>query len=160
MKIDFPLLKLSSIVIPISDKLRMSITNQKDRALSKEVSNEMSNILPYLILGLLAGILSGLIGIGGGIIIVPALVFVFGMTQHQAQGTTLALMVPPVGLLAAWSYYTRGFVDFKIAGLIIVGFFIGGLVGGKIAVGLSSSILQKVFALALFFISIKIFFGK
>jgi uncharacterized membrane protein YfcA len=120
----------------------------------------MSDILPYLILGLLAGILSGLIGIGGGIIIVPALVFIFGMTQQQAQGTTLALMVPPVGLLAAWSYYSRGFVNFKIAGLIIIGFFIGGLVGGKLAVGLSSNILQKVFAVALLLISLKMFFSK
>jgi len=120
----------------------------------------MSYIMPYIFLGLLAGILSGLIGIGGGIIIVPALVFIFGMTQQQAQGTTLALMIPPVGLLAAWSYYTKGYVDFKIASLIIIGFFVGGLVGGKIAVGLSSTILQKVFALALFLISIKMFFGK
>jgi uncharacterized membrane protein YfcA len=127
---------------------------------SKEVINEMSTILPYLILGLLAGILSGLIGIGGGIIIVPALIFIFGMTQQQAQGTTLALMIPPGGLLAAWSYYTRGFVDLKVAGLIIVGFFIGGLVGGKIAVGLPSAILQKVFAAVLFFVSLKMFFGK
>lgn len=120
----------------------------------------MANILPYIILGLMAGILSGMIGIGGGVILVPALVFIFGMTQHQAQGTTLALMVPPVGLLAVWSYYARGYVDFKIAGLIIIGFFLGGLVGGKLAVGVSNAILQKVFAVALFLISIKMFFGK
>lgn len=120
----------------------------------------MPDILPYLLLGLLAGILSGLIGIGGGIIIVPALVFVFGMTQQQAQGTTLAMMVPPVGLLAAWSYYARGLVDLRIAGLIVLGFFIGGLVGGKIAVGLPNTTLQKVFALALLMVSVKMLFSK
>ena len=91
----------------------------------------MPDILPYVILGLLAGILSGLIGIGGGIIIVPALVLIFGLTQQQAQGTTLAIMIPPVGLLAAWSYYTRGLVDLKIAAFIVIGFFIGGLIGAK-----------------------------
>jgi Sulfite exporter TauE/SafE. len=120
----------------------------------------MLAILPYLILGLLAGILSGLIGIGGGIIIVPALVFIFGMSQQSAQGTTLALLIPPVGLLAVWSYYTRGFVDLKIAGIIVVGFFVGGLIGGKIAVGLPNEILQKVFAVVLFFVAVKMFFGK
>ena len=72
------------------------------------------NILLYLLLGLLAGVFSGLIGIGGAIIIIPSLVFVFGLSQHTAQGTTLALMVPPIGLLAAWTYYKSGFVDLKI----------------------------------------------
>lgn len=120
----------------------------------------MPDILPYIILGLLAGILSGLIGIGGGIIIVPALVLIFGLTQQQAQGTTLALMIPPVGLLAAWTYYTRGLVDLRIAGLIVIGFFIGGLLGGKIAVGLPNHILQKFFAVALFLVALKMFFDK
>ena len=64
---------------------------------------------------------------------VPALVFVVGLTQHQAQGTTLALMVPPIGLLAAWTYYKHGNVDLKIAGLICLGFFLGGLFGAKLA---------------------------
>lgn len=67
----------------------------------------------YLLLGLVAGIFSGLIGIGGGTIIVPALVFLFGLSQHQAQGTTLALLVPPIGFLAAWTYYKQGYVGFK-----------------------------------------------
>ena len=86
----------------------------------------MTHTLMTLLLGLLAGIFSGLIGVGGGVIIVPALVFLFGLSQHQAQGTTLALLVPPIGLLAAWTYYKEGHVDLKIAGLICVGFFLGG----------------------------------
>jgi len=94
------------------------------------------NILLYVLLGVAAGILSGLIGIGGGIIIIPALVFIAGMSQHVAQGTTLALMVPPIGLLAAWAYYRAGYVDLKVAALICAGFFVGGFLGAKLATGI------------------------
>ena len=73
----------------------------------------MSDVILYVLLGLIAGALSGLIGIGGGVIIVPALVFLFGLSQHQAQGTTLALMVPPIGILEAWTYYQEGLVGFE-----------------------------------------------
>ncbi len=120
----------------------------------------MMDILPYLLLGLIAGILSGLIGVGGGVIIIPALVFLFGFSQHQAQGTTLALLVPPIGLLAAWEYYKEGYVDLKIAGLICAGFFFGGLLGAKLATGLSSRMVEKVFGVALLLISIKMIFAK
>ena len=92
------------------------------------------NIFLYILLGVVAGIFSGLIGIGGGIIIVPALVLLFGLSQHSAQGTTLALMVPPIGLLAAWTYYKQGLVDLKIAAFVCIGFFIGGLLGAKFAI--------------------------
>ena len=91
------------------------------------------NIFLYVLLGLVAGVFSGLIGIGGAIIIIPSLVLLFGLSQHTAQGTTLALMVPPIGLLAAWTYYKEGFVDLKIAGLICIGFFVGGLIGANVA---------------------------
>jgi len=101
------------------------------------------NIFLYVLLGVVAGIFSGLIGIGGGIVIVPALVLLFGLSQHTAQGTTLALMVPPIGLLAALAYYKQGFVDLKIAAFICVGFFIGGLLGAKFAVGIPEMILKK-----------------
>lgn len=121
---------------------------------------DIMNILLYLLLGLLAGILSGLLGLGGGIIIIPSLVFLFGLSQHQAQGTTLALMVPPVGLLAAWTYYKHGFVDLKIAAFICLGFFVGGLLGAKFVVGIPEPILKKVFGIALLMISIKMIFGK
>jgi uncharacterized membrane protein YfcA len=105
----------------------------------------MINVILYLLLGLFAGIISGLIGIGGGIIIVPALIYLFGLTQHQAQGTTLALLIPPIGLLAAWTYYKHGYVNLTIAIFICLGFFIGGLVGAKLAIGLSNEILRRVF---------------
>ncbi len=117
-------------------------------------------IVLYLLLGLLAGVVSGLIGIGGGSIIIPALIVFFGMSQHQAQGTTLALMVPPIGLLAAWEYYKGGYVDFKIAALICIGFFIGGYFGAKIAVTVPERLLRRIFGIALLLISLDMIFKK
>jgi uncharacterized membrane protein YfcA len=119
----------------------------------------MTHIL-FILLGLLAGAFSGLIGIGGGTLIVPALIFVFGLSQHQAQGTTLALLVPPIGLLAAWTYYKQGYVDLRIAALICIGFFFGGLLGAKMATRLPNVILEKVFGVALLLISLKMIFTK
>jgi len=113
-----------------------------------------------ILLGITAGIASGLVGIGGGIILVPALVFLFGLTQHQAQGTTLALMVPPIGIVAAWTYWRQGFVDFRIAALICVGFLIGSLLGARYATTLSNAILQRAFGVFLFLLSLKLIFGK
>lgn len=118
------------------------------------------NILFYFLLGLVAGVISGLIGIGGGTIIVPVLVFLFGLSQHEAQGTTLALLVPPIGFLAAWTYYKEGYVDLKMASLICLGFFFGGLFGARMATKLSNIVLEKVFGIALFLISLKMIFGK
>ena len=115
----------------------------------------MTGNLAYVLLGITAGVLSGLIGIGGGIIIVPALVFFFGFTQLKAQGTTIALMVPPIGLLAAWTYYQKGYVDIKVAALVCLGFVVGGLVGANIATGLSNVVLEKVFGIILLFIALK-----
>jgi uncharacterized membrane protein YfcA len=118
------------------------------------------NIVLYLLLGLVAGIFGGLFGIGGGIIIIPAMVFLFGMSQHQAQGTTLALMVPPIGLLAAWAYYKQGFVDLKMAAFVCLGFFVGGLLGAEFAVGIPEPILKKIFGTALLLISLQMILGK
>jgi uncharacterized protein len=120
----------------------------------------MMNIALYILLGLTAGILSGVVGVGGGIIIVPALVFLFGMAQHTAQGTTLALMVPPIGILAAWTYYNHGYVDLKVAAFVAIGFILGGLFGAKIAVLVSEHLLKKIFAFILLAVSIKMLVGK
>ena len=116
--------------------------------------------MSFVILGLFAGVFSGLIGIGGGILIVPALVFIYGMTQQQAQGTTLAMLVPPIGILAAWTYYQRGFVDIKIAALVGAGFILGGLIGSKFAVNLPTATLEKIFGVALVLIGVKMLLGK
>ncbi|HBQ21076.1 MAG: permease [Deltaproteobacteria bacterium GWA2_38_16] len=117
-------------------------------------------ILWYSLLGIVAGTLSGLIGIGGGIIIIPALIFLFGLSQHEAQGTTLALMVPPIGLLAALQYYQQGHVNLKIAAFVCIGFFLGGWLGAKCATSLSSVVLEKIFGVVLFLISLKMIFFK
>ena len=116
----------------------------------------MTANLTFILLGLVAGALSGLIGIGGGIIIVPALVFLFGFSQLKAQGTTIALMIPPIGLLAAWTYYRQGYVDIKAAALVCLGFVLGGLIGAQIATGLSNVVLEKIFGVILLFIALKI----
>jgi uncharacterized membrane protein YfcA len=118
------------------------------------------NVALYLILGVTAGTLSGILGIGGGIIIIPALVYIFHFTQHQAQGTTLALMIPPIGLMAAYVYYTKGYINIPVAAIICIGFFVGGFFGGKLACYLSGSVLQKIFAVLLMVISLKMFFQK
>ena len=118
------------------------------------------NIFSYILLGLITGIFSGLIGIGGAIIIIPSLVLLFGLSQHTAQGTTLALMVPPIGLLAAWTYYKAGFVDLKIAALICAGFFFGGLIGARFATEISEQLLRKIFGLVLLFTSIRMILFK
>src|SRR3989304_8353315 len=109
----------------------------------------MNTPLLYILLGLIAGALSGLIGIGGGIIVVPALIFMFGFSQHQAQGTTLALMIPPIGILAAWAYYTQGYVDIRAAAWVCAGFIVGGFLGAKFATAPPNIVLQKVFGGAL-----------
>ncbi|HEY9683433.1 MAG TPA: sulfite exporter TauE/SafE family protein [Oculatellaceae cyanobacterium] len=113
-----------------------------------------------IILGLAAGFTSGLIGIGGGIILVPAMVMLLGYTQHQAQGTSLAILVPPVGLLAAYSYFKDGYVDIKVALLIAAGFFIGSLLGAKVSLGIPEVMLRRIFAAFLAIISVKMFLTK
>jgi uncharacterized protein len=120
----------------------------------------ITNVFLYIFIGLLAGLLSGLIGIGGGTIIVPILVIFSGLSQKMAQGTTLALLVPPIGILAAWTYYKQGYVDFPIAGLICVGFIFGGLIGAKFATSLSNQTLERIFGIALLIIAIKMIFAK
>ena len=120
----------------------------------------MVNIMLYILLGLSAGILSGLMGIGGGLIIIPVLIYVFKFTQLQAQGTTLAILLPPIGLLAAIVYFNKGYVDLRAAAFICLGFFIGGLGGAEAAVGLSNLFLQRLFGVVMFLVSLKMIFSK
>lgn len=120
----------------------------------------MVQILLCLLLGLIAGIISGFVGIGGGVIIVPALILIFGFTQQQAQGTTLALLVPPIGFLAAYTYFKHDLVDLKVAVFICIGFFIGGLIGSKISVNISNEVLQKIFGVVIIIIGGYMLFFK
>ena len=114
----------------------------------------------YLILGLFAGTLSGMFGIGGGIILIPGLVFLAGLTQHEAQGTTLAIMLLPIGLLAVMKYYHSGHVHFYIAAFICVGFLIGGLLGANMAEGISNLVLRKAFGVFLMIVAAYTIFAK
>jgi uncharacterized membrane protein YfcA len=120
----------------------------------------MANTVLYVLLGLAAGALSGLIGIGGGVIIVPALILFFGLSQHEAQGTTLALLIPPVGILAVWTYYKQGYVNLGIAGYMCVGFLVGSFLGAKMATNISNVVLEKIFGVALLLIAVKMLLTK
>lgn len=117
-------------------------------------------IIWYLVLGLVAGLASGILGIGGGLIMVPALVLLFGLNQHMAQGTSLAVMIPPVGLLAAWKYYQAGNLNPGIALWIALGFVIGGYVGASLIQPVSDATMKKIFGLVMAVVSIKFIFGK
>ncbi len=110
------------------------------------------------VLGILSGILSGLIGIGGGIIMIPALVVFLKFDQHLAQGTTLAAMIPPIGILAAYEYYRAGQVNIPVALIIAVFFLVGGLIGAKLAVRIDEALLKKIFGAVLLVISVKMIF--
>jgi uncharacterized membrane protein YfcA len=120
-----------------------------------------ATILLLLIVGLVAGILSGLVGVGGGIIMVPALVLFLGFTQKQAQGTSLGIMLLPVGILAVLQYYKQGYINFNTVFIISAAFVVGGFLGSKLALNLSDEKMKKVFAIVLMIVSLKmLFFDK
>lgn len=112
-------------------------------------------ILLLITIGLFAGMLSGLIGVGGGIIVVPALVYFLGFSQHQAQGTSLGLLLLPIGILAVLNYYNKGHIDVKVVALMAVGFLVGGWLGSKISLAISEELLKKIFAVILFYTAFK-----
>ncbi len=114
----------------------------------------------YIILGLVAGVFGGMFGIGGGTILIPALVYLCGLSQHQAQGTTLAIMIPPIGLLAAMRYYYSGNVKLGMAAFICVGFFIGGLIGANIVQKFPDPFLKRMFSVYLLFVAGNMIFSK
>ena len=111
-----------------------------------------------ILVGLLAGMLSGLVGLGGGVIIVPALVFLLGFSQHQAQGTSLGILLLPAGIFAAMNYYKKGYIDIKVVFLLFIGFLVGGWLGSRISVNLPETVLKKIFAVALVLIAGKVLF--
>lgn len=120
----------------------------------------MATFITLLLIGLLAGIFSGFIGIGGGLIIVPALVFFMSMSQHQAQGTSLAMMLPPIGILAVYNYYKMGYVDLKISFILAIAFILGGFLGSKIAIAMPADTVKKVFGVFIILVGIKMISGK
>src|SRR5437868_4219419 len=105
----------------------------------------MTILVALVLIGLAAGILSGFIGLGGGVVMVPCLVYFLGMSQHTAQGTSLAVMLPPIGILAVINYYKAGMVDLKSAAILALAFIIGGFFGSKVAIQLPPQVVKKTF---------------
>ena len=121
----------------------------------------LQTIIIIILTGLAAGILGGMVGIGGGIIIVPCLVYFLAFSQHMAQGTSLALMLFPVGILGVINYYKKGFVDFRYAGILAVGFVLGSYLGSKFSLSLPQENVKKIFAVIMILVAVKmLFFDK
>ena len=117
-------------------------------------------ILSLILIGILAGVLSGLVGVGGGIIMVPLLVLLFGFNQHQAQGTSLAVLAVPVTAVAVFTYYKEGQINIKYAAIIAAFFVIGSIFGSKLALTLDQKMLKKIFAVVLLAIAGKMLLDK
>lgn len=113
-------------------------------------------VIIILVIGLFAGILSGLVGVGGGLIIVPALIFFLGFNQHQAQGTSLGLLLLPVGILAVINYYNKDNVDVRVVAIMSIAFIAGGWLGSKLALRLPEDTVKKIFAVFLFYSAFKL----
>ena len=119
----------------------------------------IQTILILAVTGLMAGILSGFVGVGGGIIIVPSLVFLLGMSQHSAQGTSLFVLCLPVVFLALFNYWKEGQVNWKFGLIIAITFFVGGFVGSKLSLKLSPSLVQIIFGLIMAYVSFRLLFA-
>jgi uncharacterized membrane protein YfcA len=120
----------------------------------------VSTFIILIIIGLLAGILSGLVGVGGGILMIPLLIIFLGLTQHQAQGTALFAMLPPIGILAAINYYKEGFVKWEYAIIIAFTFVIGGYLGSKLSLSLPPQMVRRIFGVIMLLGAIKLISSK
>lgn len=117
-------------------------------------------LIILIIIGLLSGLLAGIFGVGGAIIVIPALVFILGLTQHQAQGTSLAFMLPPVGILATWNYWKAGYVNWKFALVLSLTFVVGAYLGSRFSVNISDKMLRKIFGILMIAMALKMIFSK
>lgn len=120
----------------------------------------ITTLIILILIGLVAGVFSGLIGLGGAVIMIPALIFFLGMSQYAAQGTSLGVMLPPIGILAAYNYYKAGELNLTYAMIIAGAFIIGGYFGSKFAMDIPVNTLRKIFAIALILIAINMLFKK
>lgn len=118
----------------------------------------LQDVILLLLIGLAAGIFGGMVGLGGGVIMIPAMIYFLGMTQLEAQGTSLAVMLPPVGLFAVMNYYKSGNLNLKYALLIALAFTIGGYFGSKIALNIPVATVRKIFALAMIAMAVRMLF--
>lgn len=124
------------------------------------MSLDTNSVLLLLLVGLMAGVLSGFVGVGGGIIMVPAMVWLLGYSQHQAQGTSLAVLVLPVVFLAVRNYYKAGVIDPKVVAVIAVAFVVGSYFGSKWSLALPMETVRKVFGGITLLVALKLIFGK
>lgn len=120
----------------------------------------LETLLLLIAVGLLTGTLGGMLGIGGGLILIPALVYIFGFSQHQAIGTSLAIMLPPIGMFAAYNYYKAGQVNLKYALILAAAFMIGSYFSSKLALKIPENILRKTFSIFLILVAIKMLLSK
>ena len=137
----------------------------KSKFQQKDIQNKLKSmtlhtILSLVIIGIMAGILSGLVGVGGGVVMVPMLVLFLGFSQHQAQGTSLAVLVVPVTAIAVYNYYKEGYIDWRYAAIIAVFFVIGGYFGSKLAINIDQKMLKRIFGVVLLVIAGKMLLGK
>jgi uncharacterized membrane protein YfcA len=120
----------------------------------------VTSIIILVIMGVITGFMAGMLGIGGGIIVIPALVMILGFTQQSAQGTSLAMMLPPVGIFAVINYYKAGHVDWKVAAILALFFIVGSVFGSKLAVKIPQDVLKRIFGVFLLLVAAKMLFGK
>jgi uncharacterized membrane protein YfcA len=119
-----------------------------------------SMVLTLIVIGIITGVMAGMLGIGGAIIMIPALVYFMGFSQQLAQGTSLAVMLPPIGILAAYNYYKAGHVDIKFALILAGAFLVGSYFGSKYALTLPQATLKKIFGVLLILVAAKMLFSK
>ena len=124
----------------------------------EKIKMDIQTLLILILIGIVAGMLSGLVGIGGGIIIVPALILLVGFSQKMAQGTSLGILLLPIGILGVWQFYKQGYVDMKVVIIVSVGFLIGSYYGSKLALSLPQETVRKIFAALLILVAIKMYF--
>jgi uncharacterized membrane protein YfcA len=117
-------------------------------------------LLILIIIGIVTGVMAGMLGIGGAIIMIPALVYIMGVTQSTAQGTSLAVMLPPIGIIAAYNYYKAGQVNIKFAIILAVCFLVGSYFGSKLAITLPQAVLKKIFGILLLLVAAKMLLSK
>jgi uncharacterized membrane protein YfcA len=119
-----------------------------------------SMLLILIAIGIITGVMAGMLGIGGAIIMIPALVFLLGINQQTAQGTSLAVMLPPVGIIAAYNYYKEGHVNIKFAIVLALFFLVGSYFGSKIALNLPQAVLKKIFGILLLLVAARMLLSK
>ena len=127
---------------------------------NKKLKMTLQIVLSLMLIGVIAGLLSGLVGVGGGVVMVPLLILLLGFNQHQAQGTSLAVLVVPVTAIAVFNYYKEGYINWKHAAVIAVFFVVGGYFGSKLAISLDQKILKKIFAVILLLLGGRMLLSK